>query len=163
MCLVIDSNTIAAVFDATNAKHAEFSPVTRWLFKGKGKVVYGGRKYRSELARMARYRPILVELERKGKTVNLGDPSIDARENRIAEMLRKRGVATNDKRFNDAHIVAIVAESGVRVVCTEDVSSFRFLLDISFYDRSTDRPSLYTGSRNGQLLSDQYLGRCCRE
>lgn len=163
MCLIVDANAVAAVLDEKNADHVEFRPVNQWLFFGKGKFVYGGKKLRQELSKLARYRSVLVELQRKGKTVLLDDGPIDARQEKITDELKRRGIAEGDRRFNDAHLVAVVAVSGVRVVCTKDASSFRFLRDASFYDRSTDRPKLYTRSRNADLLCDQNIASCCRK
>lgn len=162
MCLVVDSNTVAAVLNKEDAMHHDFAPVEDWIFNGRGKLVYGGKRLRSELAKLKRYQPLLLELERKGKTVSLDDDKIDDREKAITGQLKQKGIGVGDKRFNDAHLVALVATSGVRIVCTRDVSSFRFLRDSAFYEKSTDRPKLYTSIRNRDLLCNQNIASCCK-
>lgn len=49
MCIVVDINTLALVFSPESKKHAEFSPVKKWVEEGRGFVVYGGTSYKAEL------------------------------------------------------------------------------------------------------------------
>ena len=48
MCVIVDTNAFAAVFNANANNHDEFAPVLDWIISGKGKLVIGGTKYMSE-------------------------------------------------------------------------------------------------------------------
>ncbi len=51
MCIIIDVNALNEVFNTDSVNHLEFKPVRDWIIEGKGKVLYGGTKYRDELMR----------------------------------------------------------------------------------------------------------------
>src|ERR1017187_3259313 len=111
MCVVIDTCCIINVFDRRSKDHAAFAPVFEWLNSGKGRMIYGGAKYKAELARITRFLPILFELRKARKAINIDDCKVDA----VEEKLR---TDFNDPKFNDQHLVAIVIVSRCRVVCT---------------------------------------------
>jgi hypothetical protein len=162
MCIVVDMNTIAAVFDPANKAHNEFQPVEEWLRKGKGKFVYGGTTYNKELRKLVKYLPLVLELQRQSKTVKCSDTVVDAKEDLIKKDLLERGILVTDKRYNDAHIVAIVSTSKVKLVSSLDKSSYRFLREAAYYSSPSDRPVIYSSKRNENLLTHpKYYGKCC--
>jgi len=162
MCIVIDMNTIAMVFDTTNALHEEFRPVKEWLINGKGKFVYGGETYNKELLKLRKYLSFVTELQRKSKTVKCDTEAINAKEEIIKNDLSRRGISRTDVRYNDAHLVAIISTSKVKLISSKDKSSYRFLREAAYYSSSSDRPVIYSGKRNINLLSHpKYYGKCC--
>ena len=44
MCIIVDTNCFAPVFDRKSEKHNQFAPVLEWIISGKGKLIYGGSK-----------------------------------------------------------------------------------------------------------------------
>lgn len=162
MCTIIDVNAISAIFNIKDLRHAEFKPVIEWVNNRNGKIVYGGSKYKSELKKLATYLPLITELGRKGKVLVYADDGIDAKEQLIEADLRARGIRANDKRFNDAHLVAIVAVTKVKIITSNDLSSISFLRDTRYYEHKSHRPVFYTRRRNENLLRDtRYFSLCC--
>jgi hypothetical protein len=53
MCIIIDTNRFSSIFEEENSDHDEFKPILDWIIFGKGKIVYGGTKYKQELTRAA--------------------------------------------------------------------------------------------------------------
>ena len=49
MCVIVDTNCLASVFERKSEKHPQFAPVLEWIIFGKGKLIYGGSKYIGEL------------------------------------------------------------------------------------------------------------------
>jgi predicted nucleic acid-binding protein len=162
MCTIIDVNAIPAIFNNKDLRHEEFRPVIEWINNRNGKVVYGGSKYKSELKKLGKYLPYIAELSRKGKVVIYDDFKIDTKEQLIEVDLRSRGIRENDKRFNDAHLVAIVSVAKVKIITSNDISSIGFLRDTRYYDHKSHRPVFYTRRRNENLLKDpRYFSSCC--
>ncbi|MDY0306944.1 MAG: hypothetical protein RBR18_10960 [Desulfovibrionaceae bacterium] len=155
MCIVIDSNTISAVFKKDNAEHSEFLPVFEWITSGEGKMVLGGKKYRSELARLKSILKFITELTKINKTVSIDDAKVD---NEFARINNKY----KNKRFNDVHIVAIVCASGCRLVCTKDKASYDFIQMRSLYPKHITPPAIYSGARNISLLVASRIADCCK-
>ena len=152
MPILIDVNTIPAVFDAKHQSHKDFKSVLDWLNEGDGKIIYGGKKYKQELTRMSKYNGLFSEYKRAGKALNYDDTKIDARENDIKQKLTLKKISTANTRYNDSHIVAILAETKCKLLCSSDAQSYNSIKDVSLYDKSTDRPKIYTGARNDDLL-----------
>jgi hypothetical protein len=153
------------VFDPTNKGHSEFKPVLVWLLKGKGKFIYGGKTYKDELRKLCseKYYNVLTELSRSSKVIVLPDEKIDKKEQLIKNDLKTRRIKMNDKRYNDAHIVAIISVSKVRLVSSGDKKSYRFLREDRHYDSPKDIPAIYSQAGNKNLLNDsRYYGKCCR-
>lgn len=162
MCIVIDTNCFTNVFVSSSEKHSEFQPVYDWVTKGKGRVVYGGTKYKKELERARKFVSIFTELSRKNKLVKVSDNKVDEWEEQIKQMLEANGKDhINDERYNDAHLIAIFSVSGCRLLCSEDKKSFPFLNEKQYYLKPKKPPSFYTSNRNANLLCDQYMGPCC--
>lgn len=77
MCIVIDTCAFASTFNVNSQDHSEFSPVLKWIAKGKGKIVYGGARYKMELNRTKTYFNFFTTLERSGKVVPVDDTEVD--------------------------------------------------------------------------------------
>src|ERR1700733_741215 len=109
MCIVIDINTLAGVFDKKSVNHAEFKDVFEWIFNGKGKIVYGGTKYISELSH-TKYLPLFTEYNRMNKAV-LVKANIDAETVVVSKMIQHPD-------FDDQHLVALLRVSKCKLVCS---------------------------------------------
>lgn len=156
MCIIVDTNAIAQVFDPSNKQHNEYRPVRDWLNSAKNaKFVYGGTKYKSELRRLVRFLPLITELERAGRTVHLDDRKVDAQEKRIRRQV-------DDPRFNDPHLAAMVCVSGCRLICSNDHEAFPFLRKREIYSKSQcGTPKVYSRAKNRSLLSKKNIAKCC--
>lgn len=157
MCLIIDANTIPCVFDSSCEGHARFVPVLAWITTGKGKIVYGGTKYKGEVRdRMVKYSRLVGNLQRQGKVIVLPTRDVDL----FAAHLKRKVTARN---FDDEHIVAIVAVSGCRVVCTLDKRAHPYLLRKDLYPQSVKRPKIYSGgAAHFKLCCDKNIAPICR-
>lgn len=155
MCMVIDACTFAPVFDSACQDHAEFRPVLEWIVSGKGKVIYGGSRYKSELSKAHKYIRFFTQLERAGKLVRIDDAKVDAFEESLSKQFK-------DPHFNDSHIVAIVIVSRCLVVCTNDRRAIPFLKLSKLYPKDIRPPRIYGSSKNRVLLTDKYIADICR-
>lgn len=155
MCIIIDTNAFAAVFDASTSSHDEFAPVLRWIKDGKGKIVYGGTTYKNELRRATKYLRLMVQLKTAGKIIEICDEMVDRHEEDLAKQVP-------DPDFDDRHIAAIIKVSGCKLVCTQDARSHRFLKRSELYRPHRSRPKFYSGKANASLLSDRYITECCK-
>jgi len=149
MCLVIDVCCIPKVFDSGNKHHPNYIPVFKWVFNGKGCMIYGGTKYATELSEIPRYVPIITELERAGRAIELPRDRVDA----IADALKAK---IAEAAFNDEHLIAIVIVSGCRVVATEDRGAISYLKRPEFYScYGIKKPKIYKSVRNSNLCCDR--------
>jgi predicted nucleic acid-binding protein len=155
MCIVIDTNTVAAVFNPGHEAHQDFKPVLNWVLHGKGKLVYGGAKYKQEVfVRMSRFRRVLVELNKKGKCVVLDHAQVDAVERRVQ-------AAEPSTDLDDAHLIAIFDVSGCQLLCSHDARADRFVKDPLRYDRHRP-PRIYRSADHRHLLCEDNIATCCR-
>jgi hypothetical protein len=155
MCIIIDKNTLSNVFNRRDSDHSKFKPVLDWVLYGKGKFITGGSTYLSELRDSKKYVPILAEFSRKGKVKNFSNQEIDVFEEYVKTSL-------NDPRCDDPHLIALVAISKCRIICTKDMASYRYVQTPRFYKRRCKRPKFYTSSENSDLLIDQNLIKSCK-
>lgn len=165
MCILVDMNTIAALFDKSNSNHKEFEPVMKWILEGIGKMVFGGSKYRKELGKLKKFLPLIAELSKKNKVIQStkDDILIDKKESAINNDLILRKISASDKRYNDAHLIAIIFVKKVKLISSLDKSSFKFLRESKYYGSTTDRPLIYSGKRNSSLLNNpKYFSNCCK-
>ena len=152
MCLIVDINALHLCFDVDAGEHQSFAPIRNWLFNGSGKFVYGGSKYKSELAKSG-YLRILAELNRSGSTVPIDDLKVDTKQQELEKKYRKKG-------YDDAHIVSISLVSGCKVICTKDSGLMSFVKEKEIF--SSNRPKIYSGLRNKALISNtKYWSKCC--
>ncbi|MBF0538327.1 MAG: hypothetical protein HQL03_08765 [Nitrospirae bacterium] len=153
MCIVIDTNCISCVFDEDNDEHHDFEPVYKWLRYGKGKIVYGGSTYAGELQKITARRNFLKGFEKADKIVYIDDADVDNKEEEYK--------AHVNRDFDDPHIVAIVAVSGVKLVCTKDKRAIPFLKNKQFYKKGKS-PKIYTSKKNADLLCDDNIAERCK-
>jgi predicted nucleic acid-binding protein len=152
MCVVIDTCSFHRVFskgdDALQA-------LAKWVTEGPGKVVYGGTKYFEELAAASRYLQLVTELERAQRAVRIDSRAVDARQAEIENDVKERD-------FDDPHLIALVDESGCRIICTHDRRAERFIKRNALYKKTT-RPAIYKEEpRHAHLIREQNIVKCCR-
>jgi hypothetical protein len=152
--VILDVNSLPAIFDRSNAKHSEFKPVYDSIMTGLGIVVFGGATYLTELKAMPRYLVLLAQLEKKRKVLKVNDAAVDVEEKRVAALC-------TDVDFDDPHLVAIVIVGRCRLVCTCDRRAVPYLKMAAFYPLPRDRPKVYSGARNAGLLNDRRLVQKC--
>ena len=150
MCIVSDVNALPFVF--TN-KVTDFTPVKDWLIKGPGKIVYGGTSYIYELTKMARYNRILKLLGDQNKTVVVEKTAVDHKQREIVLKL--------DNKCNDPHLIAILAVSRCKLICSKDVQSYRFLKQSDLYPHGYTHPKIYSKRQHANLLCDANIADCC--
>jgi hypothetical protein len=156
MCLIIDANTVSSVFNPKAQEHSRFIPVLNWITAGRGCIIYGGTKYKQELKKTGyEYLRMIGNLSRQGRVVILPTRPIDS----YAAVLKIRVPA---KEFDDEHIVAIVAYSGCRVVCTNDKASHPYLQRQDLYPKGVKRPKIYSAASHFRLCCDDHLIVICR-
>jgi hypothetical protein len=171
MCIVIDSDVFSPLVNPQASNHREFQPVFEWIVSGRGKVVYGGTKYREEVSKHRDFRGFLVQMEHKGKTVNVNCADVDSVEIALSQAMQ--GPGFND-HHNDHHIVAIVVVSTCKLVCSNDTglhalistcysTGARTLIKrLSPHSGSIRCPKIYKGRRHRALLSDRNIAKCCQ-
>jgi len=155
MCIVVDINCLPAVLNKKNAAHAEFKPVLDWIQEGRGKLVYGGSKYKEELGRLKRCLGTVIILENKRRTVHVPDQEVDDKQNKIDKSFVH-------SRFNDSHLVAIIIVSKCRLLCSQDKNSFPFIKRNEFYAGNVNRPKIYSTRKNAKLLIDENIADICK-
>jgi hypothetical protein len=159
MCLVIDANCFALVFNKSIDEHKKFIPVLNWITEGKGRMIYGGTKYNTEL-RTARWMlGIVSELSKKRRMIQVPDATVDP----IATALK---VKFPEAEFDDEHIVALVIASRCCVVCTKDNPAISYLkrLDVFSDYAGVERPKIYKGHKSHKdLCCDENIATICRE
>jgi len=155
MCVIIDTNSFASVFNEKCSMHYKFKPIYDWIISGQGRVVYGGTRYKDELRRAGRYYGIFIELGKQRKTILVDDNKVDKRQEELIAIVKHRD-------FNDAHIIAIVTISGCRLVCSDDSRSYPFIRNMSLYPHGFKPPKIYKGLSSRNLLSARQLLCICR-
>lgn len=148
MCLIIDACCIHCVFNDSSTGHNNFKPILEWIINKEGKIIYGGTKYKNELKKaIGKYRRLFQLLESKGKIILLDDAKVDGTQKEIEAL-------EINPDFDDPHLIAIIIESGCRIICTNDKRAIRFLKDTSLYPCSRMRPKIYSSKRNEPLIKD---------
>src|SRR6266851_6753084 len=97
MCLVIDTNCLAMVFGEKAKHHYRFRPIFEWVSNGKGRMIYGGTKYNTELGKTRKFLGIVGELSKQRRTIQLPDVTVDT----IAAALKQQ---FPDPLFDDEHL-----------------------------------------------------------
>ncbi|WP_340199604.1 hypothetical protein [Ascidiimonas sp. W6] len=152
MPIIIDTNCIANVFSSKSKKHSDFEPVLKWIIKGKGIMLYGGSKYRKELASTPKYLPIIRLLKEVGKAIEGNKDKIDQCQEKIEKLI-------NDDDFDDPHIPAICIVTKSILICSEDTRSIPFVTDNRYYPKGFITPVYYTSIKNKNILSDKYIDK----
>jgi predicted nucleic acid-binding protein len=159
MCVIIDMNTLPCIFNPENKDHNEFKSMLDWIDKGKGRIVYGGSGYLSELEKMTRYRRILNDYGRKRKTIKLDDDKVDQEQQKVKNKLEKIDQISD---FNDTHIVAIAIVSGCRLVCSKNSEHYPFIKDKRLYPSKFRKVSIYRGYADKEMLLSRSVKRLCK-
>jgi hypothetical protein len=154
MCIIIDTCTIHSVFDPESSKHDQYVPVRDWVTLKRGKILIGGAKYRNEL-KSKKLTRLFAEFERRRALVRIDDKLVDD----FAILLKKK---IKDSDFDDEHLVALVAVSKCRVICTDDARAMPYLKQSHLYPAGTKRPKIYRSPRNANLCCDQNIADVCR-
>ena len=154
MCIILDACILPKVFIRSSKEHKEFEPVLKWLVCGKGKIVYGGKKYDDEPKKMSKYISIFAEFNRAGKLVKLDNKKVDEEEEKLIQKV-------NNTNFDDPHIVSIVIISKCRLLCTHDGRSFKYIKKSSLYPKGITFPKIYTKAANKDLLRDKNIAKIC--
>lgn len=155
MCIVVDANTFASVFDSGSKQHPQFKPVLDWIVSGRGKIVFGGTTYFAELKKAAKFIGVLGEFKRQGKVCRISDKEVDAEEIKVAKLVRH-------KDFDDQHIVAILRTSACMLVCSGDKRAFPFFRHQTLFPNRTSRPRIYSNRSSAKLLADKNIAECCK-
>ena len=107
MCLIVDANVASQFLGGPSA-------IRGWLLglHGNPRLVASG-KLRTELARIASVRKLLVQLERAGRLRSVPPERLEREHDR----LRTEGRCES----NDLHVLALAVTSGARTLATLDV------------------------------------------
>lgn len=147
MCLILDANCFGdALATPPNPKYV---PVIEWLTSraAVGLVVFGGSKFRREIANSEKARRWFLALERAGRAKSIDDGQVDAEE----RALKNSGACCSD----DEHLVALARKSGARVICTQDQALSRDVRDRQLLARPRGR--VYRRANHAHLL-DHHRG-----
>lgn len=152
MCIIIDTNVLARVFDVFNVDHYEFSPVYNWIIKGKGKVVFGGTKYTKEIGK---YLNLFVELKKIRKAIYVDSVLVDQKEEEIKKSIEK-------KDFDDQHLVSLLMVSKCQLICSLDRRAYPFFRHSNYFSPAKTKPRIYSGAKNKKLLTNKYIAEICK-
>jgi len=153
MCIIIDTNALASVFDVDSSNHENFKPVYDWIFNNKGKVVYGGTKYKEELKNSYRYLKLFGQLSRIRKTIEIDDDLVDNYQKILESKVQHRD-------FDDPHLVSILHISKCKLICTNEKRAIPYITNKDFYDKGF-KPKIYSRKINSSLLNDSNISDIC--
>lgn len=159
MCLIVDTCSFSHVFNLKDKNHPNFKPVFDWLFFGNGGgLIYGGTKYAGEVDFTSdTYRPLLAELNRKGRMFEMCTECVDYIEARLKKAI------PDDPDFDDPHIVALVIVSKCCVVCTDEHRGPRVWKRRDLYPVGINPPKIYMKLRNAAILrTNANIADVCR-
>ena len=151
MCLIIDTCSFFPVF---KQQEARFAPIRRWLIEGKGKLIYGGATFTKELKGRGAL-SFLAELTRSRKLVHLDDAKVDAMEKDVR-------AKEPSPKFDDPHLVALVAISKCRVICTDDDRAAPYLTRKDLYPKKVQVPKIYSRQAHSHLCCNEHIVAICR-
>ena len=162
MCVLIDTNLLCSVLLKHSKKHEIYEPIYNWLFKkAHGRFVYGGTTYKSELQKVSSIVPVIAELNRMGRLVEIDDSEVDAYEEQVNKYIDDNGL--DREKFDDPHLPAIINLSKCKIVCTDD-SGARELLKISeLYVHRNRVPKFYSKKSHASLIRDRNISDKCRD
>lgn len=152
MCIIIDTNTLASVFESSSKGHDEFKPVLDWIINGNGKVVYGGTKYISEIKK---YYAIFAELRKVRRAILVDNNMVD-------KYAHEAGNKISHSDFDDQHIVGLLLSSKCKLVCSQDKRAYPYFTHKLFFNSNRNKPKIYRGRTNASLLSDQNIVAICK-
>lgn len=150
MCIVIDLNVFAPVFNPQHLEHSEYIHVNHWITKGKGFIVFGGTHYLKELKAISRYLSFITELSRRGRVRKLVDELVDKEEQQVEALLK-------GSACDDCHLIAILRTSGCRLICSNDKRADKYLKDRRCYLPGQKVPQIYRRRAHKHLLCDRNI------
>lgn len=154
MCIVIDINALAMVFNESHTKHADFLSVKKWIDERRGYVVYGGTKYKAELALTVRYMRLLRLLKDSGRAILIRDKAVDDIEIKVRN-------SVNGNQCDDQHIIALLGAARCNLLCSIDARSFKFIKDRTLYPKGAPIVRIYSSVRNVKLLKKSDPKKLC--
>lgn len=154
MCIIIDTNSLAHVFNPESNEHLEFLPVHDWIINGKGKVICGGTKYFDELKKLPRILTIYAELKKKGKAIYVENDEVDKKAILAATVIQHID-------FDDQHLIGLLQESKCKLICSLDQRAYPYFTHKNFF-KSGNKPKIYRGKRNKALLNDKNIANICK-
>jgi len=150
MCIVIDANTLAPVFNDRCDLHSDFKLIKKWIFDGNGFLIFGGTKYKNELKKAYRYLKLIRRLKDIHKAIEVCQRMVDMKEKDI--ITQTKGTSCNDQ-----HIIAIFCVSKCILYCSKDSSSDVYIKDQKYYQKGHKRPKIYRSSKNSNLINDRNI------
>lgn len=153
MCIIVDTCCIPKVFNPADKDHVDFAAVLTWINKD-GRILVGGSKYNRELRCMSKFLQLLGEYKKRGKLVRLDDVAVDEQ----AKCAKKKEPSS---KFNDEHIVGMVAISRCRIVCTVDEEAIPYITKKTLYE-DIKPPKIYRRNAHRHLLAKKNLVSVCK-
>lgn len=153
MCLIIDINSLAPVFDSDHSMHDDFNPVKSWILHGRGKVIYGGSKYLDELSK-TKYLRLFSQLRKAEKACYVENAKVDKVVKEVSSKLPERD-------FDDQHLVALLLVSRCKLICSLDERAYPYFTHLTFFKRAADRPKIYRQKANKDLLCKDNIVQIC--
>lgn len=152
MCIILDTNTIPQVFDVENNDHHEFEPVYDWIINGKGKIIFGGTKYKNEIG--GKFLGLFEELRKLNKAIKIEDLEIDSKQNEIESII-------TDSDFDDPHLISLLTISKCKLICSLDKRAYPFFKNNLFF-KGKNRPKIYSSAKNKKILNDNNIAEICK-
>lgn len=109
MCVIVDANQSSLVFGSTVAD--DYKPVRKWIESGRGRLVYGGHKFKQELKAVTAAALTVQNWRQRGLAIEISEVAL------AAEVAVVVNLGT---RSDDPHVIALVRVSGARTVLTKD-------------------------------------------
>ncbi len=140
MCVVVDANRASVVLGGPVPD--DYKPVIDWISRRGGRLVYGGSKFKQELARVRAAALLVQNWRSRGLAIEIAEAEI------AAELTV---VETIGYGSDDPHVIALVRASGARTVVTGDAD---LMLDLT-NPRLVSRPraKIYRSPGHGPLLA----------
>ena len=146
MCIVIDINTLAPVFNEQCATHNEFHSVKDWILAGRGFLVFDGTHYKEELKKTSRYLELIKQMKIAGQAVAICDELVNAEETRVI-------ASTQGTDCDDQHIIALLGTARCPFCCSNDSRSYKHITNRSLYPKGMAKARIYSSKRNSKLLT----------
>ncbi|HYG16341.1 MAG TPA: hypothetical protein VEC12_11355 [Bacteroidia bacterium] len=153
MCIIIDTNTLASVFQENSVNHLQFKPVKKWVIEGKGKIIFGGTKYISELK--GKYLTFFLQLKKAGKAILVDSKLVDSE-----EALAEKSISHPD--FDDQHLIGLLRISKCKLICSSDSRAYPFFRHNIFFTPASNKPRIYSSAPNAGLLCDRNIADICK-
>lgn len=138
MCLIVDSNSVCAVFLKTKPK---FEELRRAVEAKRAKIIYGG-KLTHEYRQVYSFWRLLIALDRQGSARQVDNDQVDRETARL--------MATGGCKSNDPHVIALARVGGARLICSEDRKLQKDVRNPNLL--SKPRGNIYTKSGHRALI-----------